>query len=641
MLASVQRERAPLSDRTQVVGLSGFTTPSAWRTKVLGALLSTGPAVATVGFLYALITDAEGPVVATLIASVLSTIGGFLLVWQRPRLSDHQICAIGCVATAAISALVVISPNALWRSSYPVIFAVLLTVVHLFLARRIAVFMHVVVIVCFVASHQFDNPSLLSLLTRDLSNASWMTAVGGIVSLVRRRLDKSTQLLFVQANQDSLTGLANRFAFSSQVNLALATVDERGRSRDPHACVFLFDLDRFKDVNDTMGHDFGDALLCQVALRIDQFRASHSEFQGGALARLGGDEFALSTLVSVSDTRRAQLESLLQACIVDKLEVDGVGVAIDVSIGSATTPIHGRTMSALLQHADSAMYRNKVSHTGVTQQVSPSAPHAARRTRLLRDLDKAIGTDELSMYYQPKLRLTDDVVHGVEALVRWKHPEFGFVPPMEFIPLAEGTGLIGPLTTQVLRMAAEQSSKWADMGLDLAVAVNVSARSLSDRQFANEIKTIFHSVGADPRNLILEVTETAMMTDIRLAGSILEEIRALGIRLSIDDFGTGYCSLAYLRDLAVDELKIDRSFVFGIDNEANAVIVRAAVQLAHNLGLTVVAEGVENEAALVELRSMGCDVAQGYHLSMPLPADCATQWILAHRSTRVEATALV
>jgi diguanylate cyclase (GGDEF)-like protein len=426
------------------------------------------------------------------------------------------------------------------------------------------------------------------------------------------------------------------------VNQSLALVDDRGRSRDAQATVFLFDLDRFKEVNDTMGHNFGDALLCQVANRLDAFRTTHPEFNQGVLARLGGDEFALSAACSLHDERRSELESLLQQCIVEKLEVEGVSVAVEVSIGSAASPMHGKTLSALLQHADTAVYRNKVAHTGATKpEIESSAPHAARRTRLLRDLDAAIGTDQLSMYYQPKLRLSDNVAHGVEALVRWKHPEFGFVPPNEFIPLAEGTGLIGPLTTHVLAMAAEQSAKWHEMGLDLAVAVNVSARSLADRQFPTEVKDIFDRAGADLRNLILEVTETAMMTDIRLAGSILQEIRALGIRLSIDDFGTGYCSLAYLRDLAVDEVKIDRSFVFGMDNDANAVIVRAAIQLAHNLGLSVVAEGVENEAVLDALRTMSCDVAQGYHLSMPLPADALTQWMIERHGFRLDSPALV
>jgi EAL domain-containing protein (putative c-di-GMP-specific phosphodiesterase class I) len=218
-------------------------------------------------------------------------------------------------------------------------------------------------------------------------------------------------------------------------------------------------------------------------------------------------------------------------------------------------------------------------------------------------------------------------LRGVEALLRWEHPEFGFVPPSEFIPLAEGTGLITSLTRNVLEMAAAQSAVWDSLGLVVDVAVNISARSLVNRDFPSEIRAVYAQAGANPKQLFLEVTETAIMQDIRLADSILQEIRALGIRLSIDDFGTGYCSLAYLRDLAVDDLKIDRSFVFGMVTEANAMIVRTAIQLAHNLGLSVVAEGVESAEVLKALRELGCDDAQGHFLCKPIPGHEATGWI--------------
>jgi diguanylate cyclase len=629
----VLRQRSPLNDRTQVIGLHDFTAPSSARTKLLATLLAIGPASGAFIFgIHNLFHPSRPSAIAALLSALTAAAGVGLFAF-KPRLTDGQIAAIALLGSVGVAWLVLESPGVPWLASYPIISFVSIMLTHLFVKPRVAVPLHVLMIVTNLACMQIANPSLDSFFTRDVVIAVWMSVAGGIVSVVRRHLDRSTSLLFEQANHDAMTKLANRLSFTTEVNRALLLSNDRGRARHPSGAIFLLDLDRFKEVNDTLGHAFGDALLMQVSERLRTFSRTHALMSGSIAARLGGDEFALFTPNLIDETARHELVEAIRSAVTEHLEIDGVNVAVDVSIGSALHPNDGRTLSALLQQADSEMYRAKVTHSGL-QTGDAGEANSGRKTRLLRDLDRAIGTSQLALYYQPKVRLSDGIAYGAESLLRWKHPEFGFVPPNEFIPLAEGTGLIGPLTTSVLKMAATQSAAWDAMGMEIAIAVNISARSLMDREFPAHIKAIFDQAGANPSLLILEVTETAVMRDISLAIVILEEIRALGIRLSIDDFGTGYSSLAYLRDLAFDELKIDRSFVFGMETEANKVIVKASVQLAHNLGLSVVAEGVESQIVLDALRELGCDTAQGYHLSRPMPAHDATVWLqLQSKST--------
>jgi diguanylate cyclase len=595
---------------------------------MLATLLTIAPTIAVVMFAVAwAIGGVAGPTLETSLASGSAALIGFWLFIKKPLVSDNQIALIAIGTTITIGALVLRSPGVIWLAVFPLLFSAELTVIHLFLPRRTAVTIHVGVAIVAIATMQIANPGVGELLTRDLSAAAWTGVIGIVVSLIRRHFDTSTALLYANANVDPLTNLTNRFAFSNVVNDAIATVDDRNRKRDAAATVFLLDLDRFKDINDALGHAFGDVLLQRVAGRLNSFVQQTALVSGAVAARLGGDEFALLVPRTLSVDEQIDIAESLRVHIVDRLLVDEINVTINVAIGSASFPDDGRTLSTLLHYADAEMYRRKMAHTGVAAPEAPNTQPTARRTRLLRDLEKAIAANELMLYFQPKIRLSDCAPLGFEALLRWQHPELGFVPPDEFIALAEGTGLIGPLTTNVLKMAAKQTAAWERMGLDLNVAVNISTRSLVDRNFAKEVAAIYREADASLRGLTLEVTETAVMRDVRLAEEILKEIRALGIRLSIDDFGTGYCSLAYLRDLNVDELKIDRSFILGMETDANTVIVRTAIQLAHNLGLSVVAEGVENQSIIEALRELGCDSAQGYHIARPLPAQEATVWI--------------
>ncbi len=633
------RQRSPLNDRTHVIGLHDLTTASSARTKLLAALLAIGPTSGALIFGVRYLLNPSRPVGIAALLSALTALMGMSLFSFKPRLSDSQIAAVAVSGSVGVGWLVLESPGVPWLAVFPVISFVSIMLMHLFVKPKVAIPLHAVMVVASLCCMQVANPSFDSFFTRDLLIAVWMTVAGGIVSVVRRHLDHSTSLMFEQANRDPMTKLANRLAFTTEVNSALALSTSRGRARHPHGAIFLLDLDRFKEVNDTLGHAFGDALLMQVSERLRMFSKTHELMSNSTAARLGGDEFALFTPALIDDTTHTELVEALRFAITDDLIIDGVNISIDVSIGSALHPNNGRTLSALLHHADSEMYRAKVTHSGL-QTGDAGEANSGRKTRLLRDLDRAIGTSQLSLYYQPKVRLSDGIAYGAESLLRWKHPEFGFVPPNEFIPLAEGTGLIGPLTTSVLKMAAAQSAAWDAMGMEIAIAVNISARSLMDREFPAHVRSIFAAARANPSRLILEVTETAVMRDISLAVVILEEIRALGICLSIDDFGTGYSSLAYLRDLAFDELKIDRSFVFGMETDANAVIVKASVQLAHNLGLSVVAEGVESQVVLEALRNLGCDTAQGYHLSRPMPAHDATVW-LQHQTRTYDSEVVV
>jgi diguanylate cyclase (GGDEF)-like protein len=623
----VFRHRAPLNEKPNIVGLNDFTTPSRWRTKVLGGLLISGPAVTIILFALGYAHGVKGPVHLVFWVCALCIFGGLVLFIARPKLTDEQIWSIGILGSLAVGMLVILSPNALWVPAFPALFIVILTVAHLFLSRHVAFLLHGFVIAICIGAFQITSPSLHALVSRDLVNSAWATVIGVTVSLIRRHLDKSVQLLFIQANQDPLTQLHNRLAFTTTVDAALHDRDEKGQPRTAAASVFLLDLDRFKKINDTMGHAFGDSLLKQVSSRLNYCVETIDGLRGGTVARLGGDEFAVFAPRVLDDELRRSISVSLRHHITDRFQVDGVNVAVDISVGSATFPDHGISLSQLLHHADIAMYQAKIARNR-SQSIELEPVDSGRRTRLLQDLDHAVSTDQLTLHYQPKIRVADGRTCGVEALLRWRHPEFGYIAPDEFIPLSEGTGLIGPLTTQVLRMAAQQTAEWEKTGLELNVAVNISGRSLADRDFPKEIAKIYETAGVDPRRLTLEVSETAMMHDVRPTDPVLSEIRAMGIRISIGNFGTGHCSLTHLYGLAVDELKIDRSLVSAIGVAANTVIVRTALQLAHNLGLSVVAEGVESQTSLDALRLLECDFMQGYHFARAMPANEATLWLL-------------
>jgi diguanylate cyclase (GGDEF)-like protein len=427
------------------------------------------------------------------------------------------------------------------------------------------------------------------------------------------------------ALHDALTGLPNRTYFTAHLADAL----DAGRRRGQPVAVMLLDLDRFKEVNDTLGHHFGDELLQHVAARVTEVLR-----EDDTVARLAGDEFAVllpdTDAAAAADIADRILRRLHRSFALREVTVD-----VEASIGVAIGPLHGDTVEALMRCADVAMYTAKDAKNGAVMYEPATASQQPNRLLLLGDLRRALESPgELALHYQPKVSLPYGELCGVEALVRWMHPTRGMVSPADFIPVAENTGLVNLLTTHVLRQAIAQSAAWLTAGLRVPVAVNLSARCLVDPTLLERVEELLDEHGLPPELLRLEVTESAVMANPALAQQTLAGLSALGVRLSIDDYGTGYSSMAYLKRLPVDELKVDRSFVSHMTDPHNddAILVRSAIDLGHNLGLTVVAEGVESPDHVAALRELGCDVAQGYHFARPMtPAQLLT-WIREHRT---------
>jgi diguanylate cyclase (GGDEF)-like protein/PAS domain S-box-containing protein len=428
---------------------------------------------------------------------------------------------------------------------------------------------------------------------------------------------RTEEALAHQALHDGLTGLPNRMLLQDRLAQAIRMSERDGR---PFA-LCVIDLDRFKDVNDTLGHLAGDQLLQEVAFRLRQtLRASDT------VARLGGDEFAL--VLPDADAGAAMLaaEKVVEA-LAASLVLEGHEVAVGASAGIAVFPEHGGDADTLLRKADVAMYVAKQTRGGYALYMPDQDQSSSERLTLVGALRRAIVDDELTLYYQPKVDCRSGAVAGVEALVRWQHPQQGLIAPDRFVPLAEQTGLIRPLTRWVLNAAVRQARAWHDEGLMLSVAVNLSAHDLQDAQLAHWITTLLARWDLRPQWLKLELTESALMSDPAQAMQVLTELCELGVRIAIDDFGTGYSSLGYLKRLPAHEIKIDRSFVADMaGQERDRAIVRSTIDLGHNLGLAAVAEGVEDQCTLDLLGGLGCDLAQGYFLSRPLPATQVSAW---------------
>ncbi len=422
-----------------------------------------------------------------------------------------------------------------------------------------------------------------------------------------------------QAVHDSLTNLPNRLLLSDRLAQALRSA---AREHKPLA-LLLLDLDRFKEINDTLGHHLGDLLLIHFAQRLhDCIRDSDT------IARLGGDEFAI-LLPAASGLDRAQAvsERIVQA-VQQPFEVtEGLRLEIGVSIGIALFPDHADDPARLLQCADVAMYAAKKGAGPIQLYDRDKDRNTIRHLTLSGALRQAIEGGELSFDFQPKLDLLAGTIRSVEALARWRHPAQGPILPDEFIPHAEKTGLIQPFTRWSFDAALGQLARWQDTGLDISIAVNLSTRSLHDEKLPEIIAALLGKWRVDPRLLTLELTETAVMHDPDGARRNLFRLHDLGVRLSIDDFGTGYSSLSHLQRLPLHELKIDKSFVLQMtDNDSDLVIVRSTIDLAHNLGLSVVAEGIETAQHLAILQDLGCDLGQGFFVSQPLPIDRLTTW---------------
>ncbi len=421
-----------------------------------------------------------------------------------------------------------------------------------------------------------------------------------------------------QAQTDALTGLPNRTLLTTRTAESLVEAGDGGTA------LLLVDLDRFKEVNDTLGHHVGDRFLQVIANRL-----AAAVRPTDTVVRLGGDEFAI--LLPGTDADAAEdTARRLQGSVCAPIVLEGLQVDVSASIGIAVAPQHGADLDALLQHADVAMYLAKETGTGVEQYAAERDRNTTSRLVMLGELRRALTEGELEVHYQPQAELASGRITGVEALVRWLHPERGLVPPDEFVPLAESSGLIETLTQHVLDVAVGQLAEWRAQGLSLKVAVNVSMRDLSGTSLVPSVRAALERHDVPARCLLLEVTEGSLFAESHRAATTLRLLDELGVALALDDFGTGYSSLGHLRRLPVQELKVDRSFVRRMCEDArDAAIVRSVVDLGVGLGMRVVAEGVEDEATWALLREMQCDEAQGWLLSPAEPAEVLTPWLVA------------
>ncbi len=441
----------------------------------------------------------------------------------------------------------------------------------------------------------------------------------------QQALNEATALserMHYEAYHDTLTGLPNRRHFQRTIVDALA-----GADGTHHQAVLLMDLNRFKDVNDTLGHQAGDELLKAVAQRIRENTPDDV-----VLARLGGDEFAAFAQVRKARSADVIARGITQA-LHSHIDVQGYHIAMQASIGIATFPHDGNSAESLLRNADIAMYQAKAAGLPVKRYDASDETDSPNRLALTADLRHALDNDELSLYFQPKIDLTRNEIVGAEALCRWQHPKHGFVSPDLFIPIAEQSGMIRDLSQWVFRSAFRQIAAWQRQHISIELSVNVSANNLLDESLPAFVDQLARDFSVQPETIQFEITESAIMTDPGKAEQVIKRLSDWGASVAIDDFGTGYSSLAYIKRLAVDELKVDKSFILNLlDSADDQIIVRSTIELAHNLGMTVVAEGIENVETAEMLRRYGCEIGQGYYYCRPLPPEVLTHYLLANAS---------
>jgi diguanylate cyclase (GGDEF)-like protein len=441
----------------------------------------------------------------------------------------------------------------------------------------------------------------------------------GLVAVASQNLRQKALDTRLQAQRDALTGLPNRANFRDQVERA-AKAAQRKKTL---AGVMVMDLDRFKEVNDTLGHFHGDLVLQRIGARLQSVLRGHE-----TIARMGGDEFAILLPEIEEDGQARKVAKRIIKALDEPINVSGLSLQVEGSLGIAVFPKHGDSVDALLRAADVAMYVAKERRTGFEFYATEEHQHDASSLALIGEMRRAMDAGELVLHYQPKASLATGGVKGCEALARWNHPGRGMLSPDEFIPLAEHSSLLRPVTLYLLETAIRQCKTWQNQGHDMTVAVNLSVVNLLDNELPADLGHLLSESRLEPQWLELEITESTIMKDPRRAMQILTRLSDMGIRLSIDDFGTGYSSLAYLKQLPVHTIKIDKSFVLTMDeDEGNATIVQSTIDLGHNLGLAVVAEGVETEESYARLGALGCDYAQGYFLSRPLPPEKFTVWM--------------
>ncbi|MDH5435712.1 MAG: EAL domain-containing protein, partial [Gammaproteobacteria bacterium] len=466
-------------------------------------------------------------------------------------------------------------------------------------------------------------PAILKLSTRMLASgvvilwvASWVSMV--LASAISQRLDKQRSDIEYQASHDHLTELPNRTLLQKKVDQAINATHTNNKK----LLLILMDLDHFKVVNDTLGHKVGDMLLQQLATRLIKHFPNAE-----VIARLGGDEFAFAFFIANSYQSMQLIDKILS--VVDRpFSVEGFSLDAKGSIGAAIAPDDGETAMTLIRRADIAMYQAKESGGGFGIYDSEKDPHSLEHLTLMTDLRHVIENDQLELFYQPKIDMATEKVIGVEALCRWRHPEQGMISPDVFITMAEQIGMIKPITLWVLYVGINQCKQWHRAGIPLSIAINLSAVLLQDTQLPARIGDALRNENLPPEFLTLEITETAIMNDPARAMDILKQLSAMGVKLSLDDFGTGYTSLAYLKHIPVSEIKIDKSFVMDMLNDADdATIVLSIIQLAHSMNHKIVAEGVEDKEVWGALSALDCDIAQGFYMARPMPVGDLEKWL--------------
>ena len=434
-----------------------------------------------------------------------------------------------------------------------------------------------------------------------------------------RQVKYSTETIRHLATHDLLTDLPNRPYLESKLRDTISQVNRGG----PPFVLIILDINRFKEINDTLGHHCGDLVIREISRRLKETTPDAS-----VIARVGGDEFGV-LITGVGNVEEAQNRAMqIQQALELPYIFQGFSLDTSASLGLAMYPQHAQTPDQLIQRADVAMYLAKSTGRDPVVYQPEMDPNSVSQLTLRGDLRKTIETGNLELHYQPKIDFASKMVCGVEALVRWHHPERGMISPMNFIPVAEQTGLIHPLTNLVMNKAIKQAAQWQDSLQNFKIALNLSARNLHDAQLPGRLRALMHAWQVPAERLILEITESAIMAEPARAERVLRELSEMGLYISIDDYGTGYSSLSYIKRLPINEIKIDRSFVSEmLTDENDSVIVRATIDMAHDLGLKVTAEGVEDQATWDMLAHFGCDQAQGFFMGKPLAADKFNQWL--------------
>lgn len=436
----------------------------------------------------------------------------------------------------------------------------------------------------------------------------------------RRYLDRMRYL----ANHDTLTSLPNRNLLYKELEKVL---EKRGGNQK--MALLLVDLDRFKEINDTLGHHAGDKVLKQLGPRLEVELGDTP----GMVARLGGDEFAI-LLSNIRNRQHAVVTAHRFAdAIAERFDLDSFSTELQSSIGVVICPDQAEDVSTLMRYADVAMYHAKSTMKSVSIYDPEYDPNSPKKLAVTGAVGRAIREEQFVLFFQPKVNLTSHKVYGFEALIRWVHPELGLIPPCDFVPMVEVSSWIYQMTHWVLEKSIKQCAAWRDAGLDLTLAMNLSPRNLADDRIVNDLERMLKDNGLRGDALEMEITESMLMSDPARASRVLERINKLGVKLSIDDFGTGYSSLAYLKRLPVKTLKIDGSFIFNmLESEQDEIIVKSTIHLAHNLGLDVVAEGVETQEVYQRLNLLGCDNVQGYYIAKPMPAESLDAWLANYKA---------